>query len=130
MAERTSQKFNQRRFDAIFLEIPGKSLQSTGVDDVSQAPHRPGYRVVENFDQTAQDIARSDASLHLQAYDGIVNLIKDLSPIVAIVDMLFYPEEDACQSLKIPFIRLSQTTSYESLMNGDPRLSLIWKYPL
>lgn len=72
-------------FLAIFHQIPGKSLQSTGVDDVTQAPHRPGYRVLESFDFMAQDIVRNDVSLHLQAYDGVVKLIKELSPIVAIV---------------------------------------------
>jgi hypothetical protein len=67
---------------------------------------------------------------YLAIYDHCVSLIEELRPHAVVVDPLLGPAIDACSTLHRRYIVLSPGTFKDHVVNMQPRLEVLWKYPV
>jgi hypothetical protein len=83
-----------------------------------------------SFSTCAHLMIRDDHENYVRAYDSMVGLIRELNPVVVVIDMLWYPAHDACLSMGVEYIQLSPGSFYEVCADKQSYGAQLWKYPL
>ncbi|KAI1809728.1 glycosyltransferase family 1 protein [Poronia punctata] len=94
--------------------------------------HAPGVQgAMQSYRTILQALmAPWEDETYLGLYDRCVELIEELRPDAVIVDPLLGPALDACSTHHKRYVVLSPGTFKDHVINLQPRLEVLWKYPV
>ncbi|OJI99004.1 hypothetical protein ASPVEDRAFT_97195, partial [Aspergillus versicolor CBS 583.65] len=117
-----------------FHALPGRSMKETLADSgLPYLPqHAPGRQgAVESYRNGLQRVvAPWEPEGYAPIYRACLDLISKLSPALVVVEPLFGPGQDACNVLEQRYLVLSPATFKDHLVQAQPYLGVLWKYPV
>lgn len=117
-----------------FHALPGRSMKEALADSgLPYLPqHAPGSQgAVESYRNGLQRVvAPWDPEGYAPIYRACLDLISKLIPALVVVEPLFGPGQDACNVLEQRYLVLSPATFKDHLVQAQPYLGLLWKYPV
>jgi hypothetical protein len=112
--------------------IPGPSMKQAlakrGMDFLPK--HKPGWRgALDAYSNSLPAaLAPWDSEGYFPIYDHCCELIKELDPVVVVLDPLLGAAFDAAQTLERRSIMMSPNTFKDHALTEQPALSALWKY--
>nr|A0A411KZY6.1 RecName: Full=Glycosyltransferase buaB; AltName: Full=Burnettramic acids biosynthesis cluster protein B [Aspergillus burnettii]QBE85641.1 BuaB [Aspergillus burnettii] len=117
-----------------FHALPGRSMKEALCD--SGLPflpkHAPGTRgAVESYRKGLQHVvAPWEPAGYEPIYRACLDLLDKLNPDLVAVDPLFGPGQDACNVRQCRYLVLSPASFKDHLVQVQPHLRVLWKYPV
>ncbi|KFX94668.1 hypothetical protein O988_06165 [Pseudogymnoascus sp. VKM F-3808] len=125
---------------ANFTPIIFHSLPGTPVTDALEARfktafyktmmHPPGFSgALQSYKLMGNFATGWPGEMHLQIYAATAGFIKDINPLLVVLDPVFVPGIEACRDLKMKPVMLSPNAMKDILAQQQPRGKMLWKYP-
>lgn len=120
--------------ETTFHSLHGRSMKESlaqrGIDFLPR--HPPGVQgAIQSYRELVPALlAPWDPNQYFAIYDHCISLAKDLHPHIIILDPLLGPGIDACKTLHQRHVILSPGTFKDHVLNIQPRLEVLWKYPV
>ena len=117
----------------IWHELPSADYVAAAMrswGDIEGVVGRPG---VAGINKMVRDMELTmspwEADEHLQIYETICDLIREVDPAVVVLDALLHPAMDAARNMHRAHAVISPNAMPDLLMAQQPWAGMFWKYP-
>ena len=129
-ALQNAQGANVKTPEVAFHEFRGIPMMDYAKLNNIPFPHSPSYNnVVSTFSTCAHLMVREDPEEYIKGFDDMIQLVKDLDPVVIVVDRNCYMAMDACLASGVEYVQMSPCSFYEACAEMQPHGKALWKYP-
>lgn len=119
----------------VFHSLPGSSITDVIAGQLKMEfdkamTHPPGISgAIQSYNRMAVFAASWPGEMHLQIYAAVKDLIKDINPLLVVLDPVFIPGVEACRDSMVKHVMLSPNAMKDVLSQQQPRGQMLWKYP-
>ena len=116
-----------------FHEIVGPSMMEAFHRDaeVADLTHAPGIKGARYSYKKALDIAYVwDGPGYIRGYQSCLRIVEESNPVVIVVDSGFSQGIDVCNVLSRKYLIITPASMKDVIGILQPKLAVLWKYPL
>lgn len=121
-----------------FHLVQGKSfaegmvaMTESGALGLGGMAHPPGFQgTIKSFEVIPLIAMPWSGQDYVEVYTSCLDIITTVGPHAILLDFLFRPGADACKKLGLKHIILSPNSLKEIVLDKQPWLSSLWKYPM
>ncbi|OBT64999.1 hypothetical protein VE03_05701 [Pseudogymnoascus sp. 23342-1-I1] len=120
----------------VFHSLPGSSISDIIAAQLNMKfdkamTHPPGvFGAIQCYKNIGVFAGSWPGEMHLQIYAAVTGFVKDINPLLAVLDPVFIPGIEACRDLMVKYVILSPNAMKDILTQQQPRGQMLWKYPV
>lgn len=124
---------NQTEYDRVihFHEIAGLSITEITARKTANMAHLPGIAgTLDGCEKINNSVLGWKPEEYLLSYRSCLNILEEVRPTVVVADPLLHLGLDAARSLRMRIAILWPVPLKDVVISVQPRLGILWKYPL